>query len=295
MDMQMPVMDGIAATIELRKQPKFDNLPIIAMTANVMEQDRQRCDEAGMSDFVAKPIDPDELFSVLLRWIKPRKSKTPIKERSRKIKDVSITIPVIDGLDTELGLKRVLGKKPLYIVLLNKYVVGQSKTAEIIRQSLLDKDIDLAERTAHTAKAVCGNIGATKLQELAGELESMIHKQVSFDIIEPKLQVFASMQEAMITAIQHALPISDERPIVIDEGGLSKVLRSLSASLAENDSEANEILELNFGLLRSSTNHEQFTALEGAIARFDYETALNHVVQIATLRNIALDMPASPN
>ncbi|OAM52073.1 hypothetical protein A7981_00855 [Methylovorus sp. MM2] len=295
MDMQMPVMDGITATIELRKQPKFASLPIIAMTANVMEQDRQRCDEAGMSDFVAKPIDPDDLFSVLLRWIKPRNAKTPKKERSRKPKDISITIPVIDGLDTELGLKRVLGKAPLYIVLLNKYVVGQSKTAEVIRQSLLAKDIDLAERTAHTAKAVSGNIGATKLQELAGELESMIHKQDSFDAIESKLEIFASMQEAMVTAIRLALPNSDEKTILIDEVVLSKVLRSLSAVLADNDSEANDILELNFALLRASTDHERFTALEGAIARFDYETALNHVVQIATLRNIALDMPTTPN
>jgi PAS domain S-box-containing protein len=295
MDMQMPVMDGIAATIELRKQPKFANLPIIAMTANVMEQDRRRCDEAGMSDFVAKPIDPDELFSVLLRWIKPRKSKTSTEGRSRKLKDVSITIPVVDGLDTELGLKRVLGKKPLYLVLLNKYVVGQSETAEVIRQALLANDIDLAERTAHTAKAVCGNIGATKLQELAKELESMIHMQASFDTIEPKLQVFALMQNAMVSAIQQALPNTDEKTIQIDEAVLSKVLQSLSVSLAENDSEANEILELNFSLLKSSTDHERFTALEGAIARFDYETALNHVVQIATLRNIVLDMPASPN
>jgi two-component system, sensor histidine kinase and response regulator len=296
MDMQMPVMDGITATIELRKEPKFANLPIIAMTANVMEQDRKRCDEAGMSDFVAKPIDPDELFKVLLRWIKPRNSKSPVRKRSPgKPKDASINIPVIDGLDTELGLKRVLGKRSLYLELLNKYVSGQGKTGDVIRQALLANDIDLAERTAHTAKAVCGNIGATKLQTLAGELESLIHNQSAFDAIEPQLNIFASLQEAMVSAIHAALPVAADKPTQIDEATLSNVLRSLHIALANDDSEANDILEANFDLLRSAADHEGFKALEGAIARFDYEAALNHVTKIASMRNIALDIPISPS
>ncbi len=72
MDMQMPVMDGIAATRAIRLKPQFQSLPIIAMTANVMESDREKCTEAGMNDHLAKPIDPDALFAALLRWIKPR-------------------------------------------------------------------------------------------------------------------------------------------------------------------------------------------------------------------------------
>ena len=72
MDMQMPVMDGIAATKAIRSNPLLRRLPIIAMTANVMATDREKCIEAGMDDHVSKPIDPDELFATLLRWIKPR-------------------------------------------------------------------------------------------------------------------------------------------------------------------------------------------------------------------------------
>jgi CheY-like chemotaxis protein/F0F1-type ATP synthase assembly protein I len=69
MDMQMPVMDGIAATKEIRRNAQFKNLPIIAMTANVMEKDREKCFAAGMNGHVSKPIDPDELFAALLKWI----------------------------------------------------------------------------------------------------------------------------------------------------------------------------------------------------------------------------------
>ena len=77
MDMQMPVMDGVTATKAIRSKPQLSNLPIIAMTANVMAADREKCIEAGMNDHVAKPIDPDELFTVMLRWIKPRRRQQP--------------------------------------------------------------------------------------------------------------------------------------------------------------------------------------------------------------------------
>ena len=72
MDMQMPVMDGVTATREVRKLDQFRQLPIVAMTANAMKQDRHRCLDAGMNDFLVKPIDPENLFSILLRWAVPR-------------------------------------------------------------------------------------------------------------------------------------------------------------------------------------------------------------------------------
>jgi two-component system sensor histidine kinase/response regulator len=68
----MPVMDGIEATRVIRSDPRFETLPIIAMTANAMAADRDRCLEAGMNDHIAKPIDPDQLFSVMLRWTRRR-------------------------------------------------------------------------------------------------------------------------------------------------------------------------------------------------------------------------------
>jgi two-component system sensor histidine kinase/response regulator len=130
---------------------------------------------------------------------------------------------------------------------------------------------------------------------LAGELESMIHQRAAFDAIEPQLNMFASLQATMVTAIRAALPTTAEKSVPIDEATLSNILRSLAVALADNDSEANDILESNFDVLRSAADHEGFKALEGAIARFDYEAALNHVMQIASLRKIALDIPVLPS
>jgi two-component system sensor histidine kinase/response regulator len=79
MDMQMPVMDGIEATRAIRSDPRSRNIPIIAMTANAMAADRERCLKAGMNDHIGKPIDPDELFSVLLRWTGRREVEAPVE------------------------------------------------------------------------------------------------------------------------------------------------------------------------------------------------------------------------
>lgn len=69
MDMQMPVMDGLTATIEMRRHPALAALPVVAMTANVMPEDRRRCLAAGMNDFVSKPIMPEALSEVLQKWV----------------------------------------------------------------------------------------------------------------------------------------------------------------------------------------------------------------------------------
>jgi two-component system, sensor histidine kinase and response regulator len=124
MDMQMPMMDGLTATREIRKLDQFKDLAILAMTANAMDQDKQKCAEAGMNDHVAKPIDPNELFNALLKWVKPKTSTLAIKEVPQKKESESVKesfdFSGISGLDTKLGLKRVMGKMPLYISMLKK-------------------------------------------------------------------------------------------------------------------------------------------------------------------------------
>ena len=84
MDIQMPEMDGFEATRNIREKLQNTDLPIIAMTAHVMESDRQNCFQAGMNDYVPKPIDPDQLIATVTRWIKPRGRKLPAAEKERE-------------------------------------------------------------------------------------------------------------------------------------------------------------------------------------------------------------------
>ena len=292
MDLQMPVMDGIAATIEIRKQPQYAALPIVAMTANAMDQDRQRCDEVGMSDFVAKPIDPDQLFGVLLKWIKPKYEMGIINPLIKDRKANASPIPVIDGLDTELGMRRMMGKQSLYLDILSKYVTSQAHTGTDIQEAIAAGDLSLAERIAHSAKAVSGNIGASHLQALASDLENLIREKATSEAIQQKLEPFSTGQEALVKAIRQALPQTSgtEKPASeLSDAALAAILQNLAKLLADDDSEASYVLETHFDTLRSTLTADEFITLENAINQFDYEAALSQLKQSALSRNIPLN------
>ncbi len=176
MDMQMPVMDGLAATRAIRLKPEFQSLPIIAMTANVMESDRERCTEAGMNDHLTKPIDPDALFAALLRWIKPRADVAATappefaaalaRPRSPEQAGVGETASLqIEGLDTQSALRRTGGNPKRYEMLLRKF--AESANVEEIREAHAAGDATTAARAAHSLKGAAANLGATAVANSA--------------------------------------------------------------------------------------------------------------------------------
>jgi len=123
----MPEMDGLTATRLVRAMPHLQQLPIIAMTAHALVEERQRCLEAGMNDHVSKPIEPDALFAALMRWRKPRQEQAARAEsRAAKAPD-DVTLPEIDGVDVAGGLSRVAGNKRLYRDLLVQFAARQGE------------------------------------------------------------------------------------------------------------------------------------------------------------------------
>jgi len=211
MDMQMPVMDGLTSTRTLRKIERLARLPIVAMTANAMEQDRQKCLEAGMDDVVIKPIDPDRLWDSLLRWLRPgNELPAPRTVPARMIsggapgpRGIPEDVP---GLDTELGLRRMLDKKHLYVAMLRRYAAGHCNVCAQIHQALLVGDVASAERLAHTTKSVSGSIGAAAIETLAAALETSLRE------CQPPLEVQRRLYELegplaeLIAALELQLP-----------------------------------------------------------------------------------------
>jgi two-component system sensor histidine kinase/response regulator len=287
MDMQMPVMDGVSATLEIRKNSLWINLPIVAMTANAMLQDKERCIAAGMNDHIAKPIDPEELFNTLLKWIKPRNPVNLVAQKEKNQSAITTELPKIEGVDIQLGLKRVLGKVPAYISMLRKYLESQPAIPTELRQALANNDMATAERLVHTAKAVNGNIGATHLQHQAGELEQLCHAGAARELIENKLNVFEEELYRLLDKIEKALPAKMETKVAAYDITLAKpVLQKWVALLEVDDSEACEFFEENLSVIQSVFEAPSFVKIEQAIKSFDFEKALLIVKEHAAFYSI---------
>jgi CheY-like chemotaxis protein len=275
MDMQMPVMDGVTATREIRKQERFRDLPVVAMTANAMQGDRDRCFAAGMNDHIAKPIEPEDLWKALLKWIKPRYSTSAAAEANSLAMQDTVLPPAIDGLDMANGLRRVLGKKPLYLSMLRKFVAGQKSVIEEILMALEDNDWDTAERLAHTHKGVAGNIGATSLQQLAENLETAIRERCPREEVDAQLDGLKRPLETLIAQLERKLPEEQVRmAVTVDQEQLKAVCDKLETLLADYDAEAADVLNANADLLNTAfPNH--YRKIDDGIRSFDFEAALS--------------------
>ena len=212
MDMQMPVMDGVTATREIRKLTEFANLPIIAMTANAMQQDRIKCLQAGMNDFLTKPIDPDSLRDMLLRWMTPAAVAPMIElnfdEPAGTVPEATDTRSLFDGvkgLDIETGLARMSGKKTLYVAMLRRFVAGQKSAATQIATALAAGDHATAVRLAHTLKGVAGTLGADQIQSVAALLENAVGQEPLAGNVDALLKTLQDLLLELLTTLERRL------------------------------------------------------------------------------------------
>jgi len=177
MDLQMPVMDGYETTWIIRAMPGNETLPIIAMTAHAMETERQRCLDAGMSDHLAKPINPEAMWALLKRWIpiladNPR--YIPVATDSEAPVSDDDILTLLPGLDLPEALARINDNRELLIKLLRKFKTIWSGTEETLRTALAEDDYAGACLTAHALKGVASNLSLTDVAAAASELEQAL-------------------------------------------------------------------------------------------------------------------------
>jgi CheY-like chemotaxis protein len=185
MDLQMPEMDGFQATQKIRANPKFDNLPIIAMTAHAMSAEKQKCLEVGMQDHVAKPIDPDHLFSTLSKWC-TGKPRTILEAPQRTIVKTETIDPNLNNLETVNveAVKRVLGDDDAAILrLLNKFSNDYRDLTKNLNALLIKGEREDAVKLAHQVKGVAGNLHITGVFEATAEIEKHLRSDDSTNFI----------------------------------------------------------------------------------------------------------------
>jgi PAS domain S-box-containing protein len=286
MDLQMPEMDGITATKLIRADSRLKTLPIIAMTAHALVEERERCLEAGMNDHITKPIDPDVLFATLSRWVKPRAAKPEAASvpKQPKVTD-DLVIPTIAGIDTDGGLKRVAGNKKLYRDLLSQFVDKQANAAQEISEALAQSDPKLAERLAHTAKGVAGNLGITDVQVAAAAIEKAIRE--NDPSVKSLLADFTPLLQKQAQAITQALAASAPaapEPVVtttFDPQAATTSIAQLRSLLEASDGDSGEAFNTLQNTLAGHIDKSLLDSLSAAIRDFEFETAITRLDEIA--------------
>jgi CheY-like chemotaxis protein len=294
MDMQMPVMDGITATAAIRQLPGHETVPIIAMTANVLATDKDRCFEVGMVDFVAKPIDPQTLWHTLLKWVAPLNSvpgphsvaaaPAPLGSWSEPHADLPWQIP---GLDTRRGLLRVLGDRTRYEKVLGMFIDEQHDAVARTRRLWQLGDVHDAQRVIHTLKGSSGTIGATVLNEKVDLLESWVKNASPFAgggspedaSMEAMFMAVEQPLQALIAQLCSTLPRPNwEAEPPVDQASLQAMVNQLKHLLKDNDSEAFELFQSHQAALKQACPAE-FDAMSAHLLNFEFEAALKSLEQ----------------
>jgi two-component system sensor histidine kinase/response regulator len=214
--MQMPEMDGLQATRVIRRLPRYAETPIVAMTANAYAEDRERCLDAGMNDHVAKPVNPEKLYSAVLKWlgkvspaeqpgIPPLAATTAPTALLQSASETIGRVAQIAGIDVQFGLASLRGNATSYLRMLRMFVDTHGNDSDLLRGFIANADSDHAHRLAHTLKGVAATLGLSEIQALATELDAALVGGQSSEILLPIMTALERSHTAVCAGIK-ALP-----------------------------------------------------------------------------------------
>ena len=290
-DLQMPIVDGYQVGAQIRADPRFNKLPIIAMTAHATVDERQRCFAVGMNDHISKPIDPDALFEIISRHCAPE--QVPGAHLGSDDQVVAADeIPPVEGLDAVDGLRRVAGNRKLYVKLLRQFVEQNKETVAQLANQIMASDLVSAQRTAHTLKGTAGNLGAHGVQTAAGNLDKAIREGCEAARLEELQQTFSYELSGLLARISSEL---GDEPILVpapgspnDPGQVQRIVVQMLHQLWVCDAAAVETLENHRSALSSVFRKGGFDGFEKEVHAYAFAAARTMLEDAAKANEYAL-------
>ena len=287
MDCQMPVMDGYTATKAIRAQTQYESLPIIAMTANAMAEDKARVIACGMNDHIAKPINVNGMFITMAKWITPKVPKTRVPtELDSSTNDSNETeIPIVLGIDTEAGLAVTQNNKVLYLKLLKRFASSYENFEQQFLDAVQDNDEQAAVRCAHTLKGTAGNIGAKSIQHTAKMLEQACEDAFEAGDLCIEGEINPSIQNLLNEVIKELVPVVDELiklsvPVKamaeaqdLNKEKITPLMVQLEELIDDFDTDATDVLELLEPMFQGTEYYSQLSELIEAVESYDFDAA----------------------
>jgi two-component system sensor histidine kinase/response regulator len=277
MDIQMPEMDGLTATREIRKQKTSQELPILAMTAHAVKGEYEKSIAAGMNDHITKPIDPDILYRALVRFIRGEDIQGSVIAKTSKA-DSQVRI---SGIAYEEGLKRSGSKTQSYHRLLLKYASKYVNVSTEIRTMVMSSDVAGLAEYLHTMAGVSGNVGAMEVFELSRKLSVQLKSskeagetKIRVDLIS-QMQLLTVKTDTLVQQIREQVPSekaaqSEEMLQITD---WSVFVDQLSSMLAGNDAAAGDFIDGAMSSARSEGQRDCLLRIQKALEDFEFEEA----------------------
>ncbi len=296
MDCQMPVMDGYTATKTIRLQEKYKTLPIIAMTANAMAEDKARVIACGMNDHIAKPINVNAMFVTMAKWIKPQEPRVrkTMKTESLTSNANEAEIPSLIGIDTEVGLAITQNNKALYLKLLKRFSSSYQNFEQLFMDAVKDDDAQAAIRCAHTLKGTAGSIGAKAIQQAAKALESACEQALETGDVPSNTDISAQIQGLLNDTVTELTPViaalaqlaAPVKSVIesqaLDKEKIKPLLAELEELIEDFDTDATDVLEKLEPMFQGTEYYAQLSELNEAVEAYDFDTAAQAFAALQT-------------
>lgn len=280
MDVQMPLMDGLQATRRMRADPALAAVPVIALTAGTLPQQRLAAMEAGMDDFIAKPIRADLMVESLLRhlpgrgWTETQAPQAPQALQAASRPAPQPELPVVPGVDTEQAARRLQGNRMLFLSMLRSLRDDFGDVPRRTREDLARGDFTAAAARLHRLRGLAGNVSAETVAAFAGQLEDALRDGANRRGIEPALAGLGMALNELLAAlppeVDHPYGMAAPAPAVVDPA----LVRDLLGALATGDMDALSQYHALRPALAARHGHAALDELDRAVDLLRFQQAI---------------------